>query len=241
MTASDIIRDALYELGVLAAGESLQAQDAEYGLGKLNRLLDNWNAERAAVYAQQFVTYTITPLLQPHTIGPTGATFTVTQRPQKIDGANIILDTSTPDVRTPLEIRGDDWWRDLPVPEVTGSVPTDLYYSPDWPNGSIYLWPEPTVAYGLELETRILLAALTLASTFSLPPGYQDAITLTLAESLVPAYPSAASILPVVEKMATRARGRVFGNNDVTPRLATVDAGMPGGGSGSSFNYKTGR
>src|SRR3972149_6140403 len=87
MTIQDLCQDALLEIGVLAQGESIQAGDAAFTLGKLQRLLNSWNANRRAVYATTFVTNPLTPSLSPHTTGPTGATWTVTQRPGSIAGA----------------------------------------------------------------------------------------------------------------------------------------------------------
>jgi hypothetical protein len=237
MTTRDLLTDSLHELNVLAAGESLSASDAALMLGKLNRLLDNWNAERAAVYVDRFDSYTLVPSLSPHTIGPTGATFTVTQRPVKIDGANLVLNTSTPDVRTPICIRDAAWYQELSVPDLTGSIPTDVYYEPAWPNGRLFFWPIPTTAYDVELQTRIVLASLELDTVFSMPPGYQDAITLTLAEQVARSF--GAVITEDLRFDARNARARIFANNDETPRL-TSDAPESASNGRPSFNYLTG-
>jgi hypothetical protein len=234
MTTRDLITDALIELGVLAPGDALSAVRAAFALSKLNRLLDNWNAERAAVYADVFSTFTITPSLQPHTIGPSG-TFSLTQRPVSIEHASVILAT---DVRTPITIRDAQWWADARAPEITGTIPTDLYFEKSWPDGKLWLWPIPTVANQIELQHRIVLAALGLDTAFTMPPGYQDATTLTLAETLAPSY--GAPISADLAVAAQKARGRVFANNDEPRRLCTHDAGMPGGGHGQGFNYRTG-
>jgi len=238
MTVRDLVTEAAQELGIVAAGETLAAADAELFVQRLIWLFDSWNAERAGVYADRLTTHTLTPSLQPHTIGPSG-TFTVSQRPVSIDGANLVLTNVTPNVYVPIAIRDIEWFRELPAPTLEASIPTDLYYEAGWPNGSLYLWPVPTTAYGLELQTRIVLSALTLADTFTMPPGYREAVTLTLAEKC--ARPFGRPVADDLRIEAMRARGRVFANNDETPRLCTVDAGMPAGGGGSTFNYRTGR
>lgn len=239
VTTRQVLIDALVELGVYSIAENPSAADLQVALGKLNRLLDNWNAERAAVYADTFVSYTLVPNLQPHTIGPAAETptWTATQRPVAIAGASVVLDNVTPAVYTPITLRDAQWWHDQTVPGVTSEFPTDLYYEPGWPLGSLYFWPVPTVAYGLELQLRIVLAELDLADTFSLPPGYKDAITLTVAEQC--ARPFGKPVQPDLRMDAARARARIFGNNDTTPRLATQDAGMPSKGR-PYFNYRTG-
>src|ERR1700691_2312354 len=81
---------------------------------------------------------------------------TLATRPVKIADANIILNNVTPIVKVPLVVhngkQGKDWWIANTVPNVPSTIPTDLYYNPRYPNGEIYLWPEQTVNYGLELE-----------------------------------------------------------------------------------------
>lgn len=236
MTALDVIRSAFQELGVLGAAETLSGEDADLGLDRLNRILDNWNAERQTVYGDVFTAYTLTPNLTPHTIGPSG-TFVVAQRPVAIDGASLILTTSTPDVYQPIVLRDRDWWNAQAVPGLTSAFPTDLFYDPSWPNGTLHFWPVPTVAYGVELVTRVVLAALTLATTFTLPPGYHDAAALTLAEALAPALK--VPLDPQTKEGARIARARVFGNNRVPKGIATRDAGMPSDHGRGGFNYLT--
>lgn len=234
MTAQELVTDALREIGVLNAVESPSGEDATFALGKLNRILDNLNAERRSVYADTFASYTLVPGTNPHTIGPTGANWTVTQRPQSIEMANLVFGT---DSRMAVTIRDAQWYLSQTSRELTSSLPSDLYYEPAYPNGKVWLWPEPSVGYDLELLTRIVLGSLTLASTFTMPPGYQDAVTLTLAEDLAGAFGVPAT--PHLMRKADAARGRVWGTTRVIPRLQTADAGMPGGLSGT-WDYRTG-
>lgn len=223
ITGRELITEALEDITALAAGAVLDDTEATRALKKLTRLFDNWNAERAGVYASTQTTYTLVPSLQPHTIGPTAftPTFTVTQRPVSIDAANLVINT----IAYGLTLRDADWWASVTVPSLSTSMPTDLYYSPEWPLGKIYLWPLPTTAYGLQLQTRIVLANLGLDDILSLPPGYRDAITLTLGEMLAPSYPPAVA----QPEAAAMARARIFANNDLAPSLATADYGSRGG------------
>jgi len=236
ITAGDLCADALREIGVLNAVDPPSGEDAAFVLSKLNRILDNLNAERQAVYESVFATYTLTPALQPHTIGPTG-TFVVTQRPVTIEAANLVDTTVTPNVRIPLTLRDDAWWASVAVQGLTGTYPTDLVYSPGWPNGELTLWPVPTTALGLELQSRLVLAEVALTTTFSMPPGYRDMLILTLAEDCIGAYGRPVpSMLP---SRAAAARHRVNVNNVQIPVLQTQDSGMPGGKG--YYNWMTGR
>lgn len=162
-------------------------------------------------------------------------------RPTKIVGANIVLNNVFPNVKNPLNIRDDKWWLNQRVPTVPTTLPTDLYYSPDFPNGEIFLWPLPTFAYGLELETWTDLTELQdLTSPFYMPQGYDQAVTLSLAENLCG--PFGKALEPQLEKRAKRARQRLVNQNSIPPRISTRDAGMQAscGKNRSNFNYRTG-
>lgn len=230
----DIVTAALLEMGGIGIDETPDDAIMVFGLEKLNRILDNWNAESGAVFAEAFNTYTLTAALTPHLIGPTG-TWVVTQRPQEVVGAALVL-SATPDVERPIWPRDADWWQNQRVKSLSTSYPTDLYYEPDWPNGKLFFWPVPDAPADVVLRTRVLLAQLTLNTAYALPPGYKDATVLTLAEDLCS--PLGRQMPADLAFRASKSRGRVFNANAVTPRLATRDAGMPRGGNrGRTYNH----
>ena len=240
ITPRQICTDALRELGVISLGETVPAEYADFVLGRLQQIFNNWNADRQAVWASAFLEFTLTPNLAPHTIGPTG-TFVVDSRPVLIEGAYLVLNTSTPNVDLPITIRDADWWLAQSVPDLTSSITTDLYYQPDVPNGKLYFWPVPTTAYGVGLKARVLVDdTLTLDTSLDFPPGYQQAATLTLAEDV--ATPLGRELPALTERRAREARARAFANNQQTPRLMTADYGMVGahGGNRADFNWLDG-
>jgi hypothetical protein len=236
---TELIGPALMEIGVIGAIDAASAPDATYALTRLNRILDDWNAERAAVYADQYLTYTFdTGGTVPQTLGPSAATYTTTQRPVTIEYANVIL---TNDVRVPIALWDKQAYDAQTVPSVTATFPLALYYNPSFPNGQLYWWPIPTTAYGLELQVRIVLADLALTDAVTLPPGYKDALIFTLAEALC--RPFGRPIPPSLSGDGAKARARIFANNDETPRIATQDAGMPTrveSSTTTTFNYRSG-
>lgn len=232
MTARQLIAEALLELGVGTPGQALEAAIAAQGLSKLNRIIDNWNAEREAIYADQWLTFTLTRSLQPHTIGPTGATWTTAQRPVSIENAQLIVG----DVTYPITLRLAAWWAGQSDPTLSDDLPTDLYYDATWPNGSLYFWPVPSASYDVQLLVRAVLTDYTLDTVVNLPPGYRDALTLTLAEECAASMGMMAE--PSTVMSASKARARIFTNNTITPPLATRDSGIPGGRGW--FNWRTG-
>lgn len=247
-TVEDICTDAAIEIGLIAPGETLSGEIGQWIFRKANSLLDTWAARKNYVYATTINTYTLVPNLNPHTIGPTG-TFVVPQRPVKIVAANIILNNVTPNVEVPLVIRDDEWYMtDTTIKDLKSQQPTDLYYSAAWPNGQLYFWPVPNLAYGVRLEVWQLLAQFDditdpiggPGGTQTLPPGYRNALMLTLAQTLLPG--AERDSHPVLAVAAAAAREAVFGNNNVPPRMSTRDSGIPGANDdvrSSNFNYKS--
>lgn len=235
-STNTVCTNALLELNVNDPSDAPAQADLSFVLDKLNRLLDNWNAERHAIYADQFLQFAIDIAAaaagDPQTIGiaANSPTWTVTgNRPESIEGITVIL-SGTPQARVNLMKRDAQWWQLNTVPTITSPLPTSFFYNPTYPNGDVWLWPQPTTAYDVQVWCRGILSTLTQFATFDLPPGYEDAITLTLAEDIANAFQK--PVTPELRLKAQRARARIFGNNIEIPRLATRDAGMPGRGDG---------
>lgn len=245
MTWQDLILDALVEIGAYNPNDPLQPDDAQQGARRLNRILDSWAANRIFAYSQSFVSYTLTPnnpnpyLIGPNLTAPNFATPNAAPRPVRIDSISLILNNQTPAVDLPMNRRDKDWWANERVKGLTTSVPTDYYYEPDFPSGSIFFWPVPTYAYGVrcELWTELGQAPADLTQTFVAPPGYALGAMLTLAEHSCTPYTR-----PVPEDLPTRAaaaRRRFESNNAKSPRIQSVDWGTQGRPRGD-FNYFTG-
>lgn len=248
ISVNDFVRLALVENRVARAGDTVNPDDMADALLIFNELLDQWNAGGRTLYSKSFSTVTLTPSLQPHTIGlaANSPTFSVSVgRPKRILNANIILSGNIRAPQGGLSILDEQQWNAISAGAaagqavtITSSIPLALWYKTGWPNGSIYLWPVPSAANGLELETETLLASVSLSDTFDLPYGYQAALRLTLAERLASAFGQ--QVLPSTARAAQEARMAVFGNNDPIP-LAVPDGGVPMGGTRrGGFNYMTG-
>ena len=63
VTVLDIGTAALRDLGVLATGETASSEDSDAMLAALNRLVDQWAAERMAIYSQTRTTWAIVSAL----------------------------------------------------------------------------------------------------------------------------------------------------------------------------------
>ena len=74
--------------------------------------------------------------------------------------------------------------------ETDSSIPFALYYEPEFPNGKIFLYPEPDDAsHDLVIYVRnVLTSVSSLATTISFPPGYARALRYNLAIDLANEY-----------------------------------------------------
>src|SRR6185312_3471280 len=243
VTAYDLITAALTEIGVQAMGEQLADEDAAWALKKLQRLIDRYNARKTMIYNIDFTRFTLPANTQPVQIGPGNSAppppFQINQRPIEIISASLILNGTSPEVEIPIYVRDDQWWAAQSVKNLPSTLPTDLYYSPSWPNGQLYFWPVPSQVNDVRLEMRTVLIEITsYKQNFSLPPGYWDAIVYPLAVSLCPSFEKQASAdLLRLEAASIKA---IQTNNNKSPRGDTVDAGMPGSNMPGGFNYYSG-
>jgi hypothetical protein len=235
IVVSQLITGALFEIKVARAGDQVAPETLQYGLQLFNELLDGWNGipDHRAIYAVDISTFTLVPSLVPHTIGPTG-TFVTASRPVNIAFAQVDLGGGPPDVYRPIWLRDKRWYANQSVPALTSTFPTDLYYAPDWPNGSLYFWPVPTTAYTVRLWLQALLLTANLSTTVSFPPGYQLALRLTLAERL--ARGMGQPLSADLKQDARDARAAIFANNEEMPALHTADSGL-GTAAPSTFNW----
>ena len=169
----------------------------------------------------------------------------LTQRPTQIENANIVLNNISPIVKVPLRVHnnmpGADWWSGISVPTVPSTIPTDLFYNPQWPNGFLYLWPMQSQNYGLELETWVNLADIpSLSYPFYLPQGYRDAVTYNLAISVGPSYEKPPS--PALAALAISSQAAIMARNSKSPAIVTRDSGLPSGArKGTYLNWLSGQ
>ncbi len=238
---TDLILSALNEIGVIAAGEPLMPQDAAWGLEKLQRLIDQWNARRELIFSVGFNLYNLQANHAPHTIGP-GGDFNVPVRPVNVVSAAFILNsgTATP-FDAPINIRDADWWAANPLKSLVSSIVTELYYDPASPLGNLNFYPISEIANPVRLETWNLLAqALTLQTQLGFVQGYWDAIVSDLAMRLCPSYERTPS--EELREQWNRAMRIIQANNDAPPIINADGGGMPTSRRGGrpDFNFLTG-
>lgn len=241
VTAADLIASALYEIGVQAAGEPIEPQDAAWGLEKLQRQIDQWNARRELIFSTSFNLYTLLANHAPHTIGP-GGDFKEPVRPVTIVSASFVLNGGSANpVDTPITLRDDAWWAANPLKSLASSVVTDLYYDAASPLGNLNFYPIPNASFPVRLEIWSSLAqAVSLATKLGFVQGYWDAIVLDLAVRLAPSFQM--PVTPEMREGWNRAMRIIEANNDKAPRISTDGGGMPSSEHRGrpDFNFLTG-
>ena len=190
-TYADLIVAALQDLGVLQAGETPTAEDAELARNALNRLLDAWGAEGLMLHATSRTVWTITANDGSYTVGAgadvdTGAGV---GRPVTVQHVNIIDTSANPDQEIPLRPLTEDAYAAIPQKALTSNWPTHWYYNPTAAFATLILHPTPT-ATTLQgaLYAKTMLSQAALASTVTVPPAYGRMIAKNLAVEVAPAF-----------------------------------------------------
>lgn len=189
-TAADLIKAAAIKLGAIATGESLSADEANDSLNVLNSMLDFWRNDSFLVYQIAQNGYTWGANNRTRTIG-SGADFNA-ERPVRIEDGTFFRDANNIDY--PVTIIRDRVAYDTQVLKSNQSTyPDCLYYDPSYPNGTIYVYPVPSQALTLYLNSwQLLHRFASLGESLSMPPGYQWVIEHNLAVYLEPVFSLAA-------------------------------------------------
>lgn len=228
MTVRDLIGGALRLLGVLAAGEQAQADEAQDALSSLNDLIDSWKLERLMVFAIQPQTFNLLGSKKIYTMGP-GGDFD-TERPVRIDKVNLIYTQTSPlPLTLDVEILNLDQYQALVVPDTTSMIPTKVYADDNYPLRSLLFFPVPQISFPVEIFTWKQIDGFPdINQVISLPPGYQRALRFNLALELAPEYGK--SIPVEVAAAALDAKAAIKSNN-IQPLYMQCDPALqaPGG------------
>jgi hypothetical protein len=208
-TALDVIKSSLRLIGAFSSGETLDVGEANDALDVLNDMIDSWNTDRLAIFTTRIDTFPFILGQQDYTLG-TGGDFDM-PRPAQIDAMSSILLTN-PDnpVEVPIVmLTVDQWQTQVPVKNVDGTFPLQVYDDGGFPFRKLSFWPIPSQQPS---SARIyswqgLNQPATLATVIAFPPGYPEAFRYNLAIRLAPEYER--PVPPSVQQIAVESLARL--------------------------------
>lgn len=229
MTGYVLISSALRLLKVLKwPGQKAAPEELADGLTFLNNLLDSWSIQRILIPVVDWSVTTLTAGQYEYQIGPSAPSPFNIARPIRIDAAGIVQASSTVGTvafRTPLKIISQKEWVEILDKTTTADVPEKLYYGPEVPLGTLWLWPIPNCVTATELELSAWTALASFPDSTSpgtdvpLAPGYARALIYNLALDLESTMPGA--VLDAADaKAAQEAKQYVMElNSEMVPQL----------------------
>ena len=222
ITATALITSSLRTINAIASGETPTSEELTDALAQLNDLLENWSTQMQAVYMSQMEAFATVGGQAAYTIGPAGNWNTT--RPVYIDGNAICTFQG---VDFPVEQIGQGQYNEIGLKTLQQPIVEQFLYQNSAPLGMIFLYPTPSQAVTISLNTqRVLSSVPTIATTLTLPPGYLLAIRYNLAVLLAPDYRKA--VTDEVKSIAASSFGAIKRAN-TQKRQARFDAALSPG------------
>lgn len=181
-TALDLIKDAAAEIGEYASDTELSDADAQICLRRFQRMLDSWANEKLVVHSISEESFSTVASTTRYTSASLSS-----GRPVKIESMFLRDDS----VDTPIALIPREVYESFSTKSQTG-MPEYCYVNPAM-TLTMDLYPTPDEVYTVYVRSRRVLASgLALATTVSLPPGYELAIVSNLAIAIAPLFGSSA-------------------------------------------------
>lgn len=187
-TARDIIASALEDVGIVGVGQTPLAEDMNYGLVRLNRMIGQFNERRWLVFHLVDAVAQTTGNAS-YTVGPGGVFNVASGRPDKLEDGCFFRQfvtgagNSSYPVDYPLtllEARED--YNRIALKNMA-SWPSFIYYDAAMPLGNLYINPVPTAGqFEIHILIKDALATLAnLSTVLATPPAYEEAFEYNLA------------------------------------------------------------
>ena len=181
-----IINPALRMANIIGAEETPTAADAQDALRTLNRLIDQWAADRLKIPVVTATTFTLSASTTSFTVGSGGNVDIV--RPGYIDRVQY-RDSSNYD--TDLPIQTQQAWMAISDKTQTATRPSCAYYEPTYAGqlGTLHLWPiATTAATGVVWHPTALAEFAATTTTLTVPLGWENFMVTQLAKKVGAAY-----------------------------------------------------
>lgn len=205
-TASDIIQDALEQLGIYGPGETMTAADSARGIAVLNIMINNWTAENIFVYSTTPLTATITSSAATYTVGQNGSPSVLANRPNRVDYGPGVASVTVSGTIYPVNIVSAVEFQALQGYAPPSGIPDTLWYNPTYPNGTLNVLPTPNSTGSLSFSAWYALTSFsTLTQDYTFSQGALEALRDSLSVALKPYYETA-NLDPVIAARAAEAK-----------------------------------
>ena len=233
-TALDIIEGAMSEINMLAAGETVSAEDADLCLSRLNSMVDAWGLENLMCYATTETTFTLPASTTSRTIGASQQIDVA--RPVRIELGSFSRLNS---VDSPINPVGRSEYNAVTLKSTVGGRPDYAFFDGGSPTGNVYFWPPCADALEIHLVTLAPLSQFAdLATDYTLPPGYKRALEKNLAVEIAPSFRAQASVMTM--GAASNSKRQIKRMNHSVPKLdMPLTLGHASGGISVDELYST--
>lgn len=226
MTALRLITNALRTLGVIASGETIDADQAQDGLESLNELLEQWRLDALMVYQIVRSVQSTTAGQATYTIG-TGGQWNI-PRPVRIEAA--AFRRASDGLEHPMRVILEQDYREIALRNTQSTWPYWIHIDGGYPLRTATLYPVPSVGEQVVLYVWGVLSSVASTNTsIDLPPGYQGALRYNLAVWLAPEY--GVAIPPEIATLAISTKAAIQTMNWRPEQMGVDPALVCGGGS----------
>jgi hypothetical protein len=235
----DIISAALQKIGVSQFNETPSADEAKTAFASLNMMLEQWTLEDLMIYYKLKEEFQSIAGTVSYTIGKDQTWDT--ERPTQIISAY----TRVGVIDYPMDIISAEEYQNISM-KMLQSVPRALYYSPEYPYGTVWLYPVPSTAYTIGLlQNKSMEKFTSMSEEIVLPQGYLMALIYNLAVEIFPEYKGNEQISQLLVKKALDSKGLIKRKNQKEPVLnmesVFLGHGVTAlGGSNGRFNIFSG-
>lgn len=230
LTARDLVTRAMVLNGSCAEGEVPLANEMARGFLMMNSMIDGWNLQPLTTLVNTRDVFDITADTASYTFGPSGTWVITGDRPSQITDAYLLLNTADPPVEIPMALLTSTQYNAIAIKDLSSTQPTSVYFQPTNPNGTVTLWPVPSITTNqLVLYWDAVFPQFSsVNASVQLPPGYDLAIVFNLAILLGLGW---RAMDPEIRRLAKQFLDQVKASNlrlndlDIDPGLAPSGGG----------------
>ncbi len=236
IVARDLIIRAMTLINAIAAGEVPVDSELNDALITLNELLDSLSTRPLNMYGSSNQDFTLTPGQYQYDWGTdiAGVTFR-SERPVWVNNVTCIRNG----VSTPVDIVSQEEYDMIPLKQTPSPITERFLYVPEYPVGKVTVFPVPTEAVTLSINsTRQIAGPLSLTDLVALPPGYLRMLRYNLAVDLWPEYVNATTDINTIKAIAAKSLGEVKVANSEIPVVRFDD--IPGVEVGRGWDWRIG-